>query len=218
MTKHRCDFCQEPDSVPDNSPGFRASDASLFQGWASSLCEICIEFAQQKGFDITKLEERKRLSSAFKTDDFKRYRQQRVSSFKTDQAAKAERVKVIKVLTYVPAGSFEAIAPVMAVGTAHTAIGDQITNKLFGQNGGFMTGSPDPDKAFEEAVTVLRQKCAELDGDAVIGCTFEHRICLGKLPILGHSQAVEIWAYGTAAKLVSTPHAPIVSAEPPPLP
>jgi len=77
MSKHKCDFCEEPASVSDDSPGFRASDAGMFQGWSSSLCESCCEFAQMKGFDITKLAERKRLSSAFRAQDFKGYRKQR---------------------------------------------------------------------------------------------------------------------------------------------
>jgi len=77
MSKHKCDFCEEPASVSDDSPGFRASDAGIFQGWSSSLCESCCEFAQKKGFDITKLAERKRLSSAFRPQDFKGYRKQR---------------------------------------------------------------------------------------------------------------------------------------------
>ena len=77
MAKHTCDYCGEPNSVADDSPGFRAADASIFKGWASSLCESCCEFAQKKGFDITKLAERKRLSTAFRPQDFKGHRKQR---------------------------------------------------------------------------------------------------------------------------------------------
>lgn len=77
MSKYKCDFCEEPASVSDDSPGFRASDARIFQGWSSSLCESCCEFAREKGFDITKLAERRRLSSAFRPQDFKGYRKQR---------------------------------------------------------------------------------------------------------------------------------------------
>ena len=77
MAKYTCDYCAEPKSVADDSPGFRAADASILKGWASSLCESCCEFAQKKGFDIAKLAERKRLSTAFRPQDFKGYRKQR---------------------------------------------------------------------------------------------------------------------------------------------
>lgn len=76
MARHTCDYCGEPNSVADDSTGFRAADAGIFNGWASSLCESCCQFAQEKGFDITKLAERKRLSAAFRPQDFKGYRKQ----------------------------------------------------------------------------------------------------------------------------------------------
>jgi hypothetical protein len=93
MAKHTCDYCGEPNSVADDSPGFRATDASIFKGWASSLCESCCEFAQKKGFDITKLAERKRLSTAFRPQDFKGYRKQWVPQ--SGSAAQAVGVEAL---------------------------------------------------------------------------------------------------------------------------
>ncbi len=77
MARYTCDYCGEPNSVAGDSPGFRAADAGIFKGWASSMCESCCEFAQKKGFDVTKLAERKRLLTAFRPQDFKGYRKQK---------------------------------------------------------------------------------------------------------------------------------------------
>ena len=61
---------------------------------------------------------------------------------------------------------------------------------------GFFTGA-NPDAAFDNVKNQLRNRCAQLDGQAVINCQFEHRVALSG----GNRQAVEIFAYGTAVRL-----------------
>lgn len=60
---------------------------------------------------------------------------------------------------------------------------------------GWFTGA-NPDKAFDNVKNQLRSRCAQLGGQAVINCQFEHRIAVD-----GKRQVVEIFAYGTAVRL-----------------
>ena len=65
--------------------------------------------------------------------------------------------------------------------------------------GGFLgTGGIDTDAAFDGVKSLLSAKAQELGADAIIGCDFEQRIAndaLGK-------QVLEIFAYGTAVKII----------------
>lgn len=82
-------------------------------------------------------------------------------------------------------------------------------------SGGFFSGA-NPEKAFDGVKNKLRKRCRELGGDAVVNCQFEYRVALattaggaaaslfGKAlgaSISDKSQAIEIFAYGTAVKL-----------------
>lgn len=59
----------------------------------------------------------------------------------------------------------------------------------------------DPNKAFEKVKQNLKEKCKKLGGDAVINCEFEYRVAVGS-GLIGSKQVMEIFAYGTAIKLV----------------
>lgn len=61
--------------------------------------------------------------------------------------------------------------------------------------------SADPNKAFDKVKSVLRKKCNELGGHAVINCQFEYRIATNKGAFGTINQVVEIFAYGTAVRL-----------------
>lgn len=60
-----------------------------------------------------------------------------------------------------------------------------------------------PSKAFQKVILQLKHQCLSLGGDAVISCNFEHRIAIVK-GLLGGKQAVEIFAYGTVVKRISS--------------
>lgn len=81
----------------------------------------------------------------------------------------------------------------------------------------FFFGSTNPSEAFNGVKNKLRQICLKMSGDAVINCQFEYRIALATTAagavtaLLGKavganisekSQAIEIFAYGTAVKLI----------------
>lgn len=61
--------------------------------------------------------------------------------------------------------------------------------------------SADPSASFEGVKEQLKQKCRALGGDAVICCQFEYRIAVDS-GIFASKQVAEIWAYGTAVKLL----------------
>ena len=65
---------------------------------------------------------------------------------------------------------------------------------------GFISGV-DPSKAFEGVKNMLRNKCRELGGDAVIFCQFEYRNAIDN-SLFGAKQVLEIFAYGTAVRRV----------------
>ncbi len=58
----------------------------------------------------------------------------------------------------------------------------------------------DPNKAFDKVKDVLRSKCNELGGQAVINCEFEYRVAVSP-GFGGGKQVIEIFAYGTAVRL-----------------
>lgn len=90
---------------------------------------------------------------------------------------------VIKVTTADIKQDYEILDAVFAL--------DSSTSKLF---------SPaHPGKAFEGVTKHLRDVCASMGGDAVIGCQFEYRNALAD-GFLGKKQAIEIFAYGTAVR------------------
>ena len=64
---------------------------------------------------------------------------------------------------------------------------------------GFFKGA-DPNKAFDKVKNVLRSKCNELGGHAVINCEFEYRVAVSQ-GFGGSKQVIEIFAYGTAVRL-----------------
>lgn len=81
----------------------------------------------------------------------------------------------------------------------------------------FFYGSANPSEAFNGVKEKLRQICLKMGGDAIINCQFEYRISLATTAagavtaLLGKavganisekSQAIEIFAYGTAVKLI----------------
>ena len=70
---------------------------------------------------------------------------------------------------------------------------DSSTEKFF--------SSADPNQAFANVKDKLRQKCAELGGQAVINCEFEHRVASTTSAFGNAKQVVEIFAYGTAVRL-----------------
>lgn len=65
---------------------------------------------------------------------------------------------------------------------------------------GFMSGV-DPNKAFQAVKKQLKNSCQTLGGDAVIFCQFEYRNALAD-GFLGKKQALEIFAYGTAVRII----------------
>lgn len=64
---------------------------------------------------------------------------------------------------------------------------------------GILKGA-DPSQAFDKVKMALRNKCAQLCGDAVINCQFEYRVALSQ-GFGSPKQVVEIFAYGTAVRL-----------------
>lgn len=58
----------------------------------------------------------------------------------------------------------------------------------------------DPSKAFDWVKEILKKKCAELWGDAIISCQFEYRAAVSD-SMFGSKQIFEIFAYGTAVKI-----------------
>lgn len=61
---------------------------------------------------------------------------------------------------------------------------------------GFFRGA-DPSRAFDGVKAMLRTKCQQIGGNAVINCQFEYRMALD-----GKKQCIELFAYGTAVKLL----------------
>ncbi len=66
---------------------------------------------------------------------------------------------------------------------------------------GFLSAAS-PAKAFEGVKRQLREASLALGGDAVINCQFEYRVALGQSVFGNAKQCIEIFAYGTAVKLV----------------
>lgn len=60
----------------------------------------------------------------------------------------------------------------------------------------------DPNAAFEGAKEQLRLECRRLGGNAVICCQFEYRNALASTWV-GNKQSLEIFAYGTAVRILS---------------
>jgi hypothetical protein len=61
----------------------------------------------------------------------------------------------------------------------------------------------DPNKAFQGVKKQLRQACESLGGDAVVSCQFEYRVAVASGAFGGSKQVVEIFAYGTAVKILA---------------
>ena len=77
----------------------------------------------------------------------------------------------------------------------------QIIDSVFAMDshaGGFLSAA-NPEKAFAGVKKQLRQKALEIGGNAVINCAFEYRVAVGD-GILGATQVMEIFAYGTVVK------------------
>lgn len=68
---------------------------------------------------------------------------------------------------------------------------DSSTAKIF--------SSANPGQAFDGVKKQLQEVCANLGGNAVVGCQFEYRNALAD-GIFGKKQSIEIFAYGTAVK------------------
>lgn len=78
-----------------------------------------------------------------------------------------------------------------------------------GEAGFFFDVEADPDDAFSKAKEQLRRRAFELGADAVVSCQFEYRVAASANKAAaaianfagksgGHSQCIEIFAYGTA--------------------
>ena len=65
---------------------------------------------------------------------------------------------------------------------------------------GWITGA-DPGKAFVGVREQLRKKAKKLGGNAVINCIFEYRVAV-QSGLIGSSQVMEIFAYGTVVRTV----------------
>ncbi len=103
-------------------------------------------------------------------------------------AAAAAKLQVhIRVLTGDHPKPYEVIDSVFAI--------DSATEALF--------QGLDPGAAFDGVKQQLRVNCSELGGDAVINCSFEYRNVLAG-GALGKKQGLEIFAYGTAIRLVKS--------------
>ena len=77
---------------------------------------------------------------------------------------------------------------------------------------GLLAGDGDPNTCFRHVVKLLREQAFSLGGDAVVNCSFEHRVAVTGEGIL-MKQAIEIFAYGTVVKRNEDKGPPI-----PPLP
>lgn len=75
----------------------------------------------------------------------------------------------------------------------------QILDTIFalGSNKEGIFSDANPTKAFEDVKDELAVRCVAAGGNAVINCQFEYRIAID-----GKKRVVEIFAYGTAVKLV----------------
>jgi len=69
-------------------------------------------------------------------------------------------------------------------------------------------GGADPAKAFDKVKEKLRTVCKNMGGDAVINCQFQYRVAstqdLSNAIFGGAKQVMEIFAYGTAVKFISS--------------
>lgn len=63
----------------------------------------------------------------------------------------------------------------------------------------------DVNTSYEEVVLALKAQCRQLGGNAVMGCSFGYRVATdpGLLKMLPDRQAVELFGYGTAARIAS---------------
>lgn len=66
---------------------------------------------------------------------------------------------------------------------------------------GFLS-SADPEKAFDKVKADLKSKCQNIGGDAVVNCQFQYRVSVGTGMLGGAKQVIEIFAYGTAVRII----------------
>jgi hypothetical protein len=79
----------------------------------------------------------------------------------------------------------------------------QIIDSVFAidnHKGGWIMGA-DPGVAFTGVREQLRKKAKKVGGNAVINCIFEYRVAVQQ-GIIGSSQVMEIFAYGTVVRTV----------------
>ena len=79
----------------------------------------------------------------------------------------------------------------------------QIIDSVFAidnHKGGWIMGA-DPGVAFAGVREQLRKKAKKVGGNAVINCIFEYRVAVQQ-GIIGSSQVMEIFAYGTVVRTV----------------
>ena len=91
----------------------------------------------------------------------------------------------------------------MIISTGDLKQNYQILDTIFAMDShkeGFLS-SANPGKAFEGVKEQLEKKCKSLGGDAVINCEFEYRNAVGE-GMIGKKLIIEIFAYGTAVKLL----------------
>ncbi len=100
-------------------------------------------------------------------------------------AAAAELQSQIPIIAGDHPGPYEVIDSIFAIDSAAEALFQ----------------GPDPGAAFDGVKQQLRVNCLELGGDAVINCSFEYRDALAG-GVLGKKQCPEVFAYGTAVKLI----------------
>lgn len=100
---------------------------------------------------------------------------------------------------------YELVAPVMSIGTDDANPGavwvTEVASKIGIRDYSGRKLQGNPLIAFQNANHFLRRACIAMEGDAVIGVRYEHRVAIGEVSGSTASQAVEIWAYGTAVRL-----------------
>ena len=175
---------------------------------AHLVCPACWDLSLSEGFDLTKLEDRKRWGAVDWDSPERVAAQEEAKEERASKIAELEDViRGIKVMTFTPSRPFEVIGPVFGVGSSEAADEMKFVSEMLGVVGIRLGAQGSPPEAFQSVVSSLSVSCAELGGEAVVGASFEHRISLasgsGITGALGRGpkhQAVEIWGYGTAVK------------------
>lgn len=136
-------------------------------------------------------------------DDPKYKSQSNIESSQTNSETEninAENIHHITISTCTPHWQFDIVDTIFAIDSHEQGFLSHVVEAKMGTK---LFGGANPSRAFDGVKNQLRIQCANLNGDAVIGCQFEHRAA-STSGMFGAKQAIEIFAYGTVIKRVAT--------------